>query len=118
MKNQIGVTKKGGTMRLGGYECRLTDGSLIRGLYGVSKIVERHRHRLEIQNKYIDILEKNGMKVTGKYFYKDENGQEQFLPEMIELDTNLHPYFVATQSHPEMLSRATKPHPLFVGLLG
>ncbi len=117
MKNQIGITKKGGTMRLGGYQCSLKDGSLIQGLYGESFVVERHRHRLEVQSQYIPILESKGMKITGKYSYQDEKGQDQFLPEMLELDLKLHPYFVATQSHPEMLSRPTKAHPLFLGLI-
>ena len=117
MKNQIGITKKGGTMRLGGYKCTLSEGSLIQGLYGESSIIERHRHRLEVQSRYIPILENKGMKITGKYPYQDEKGQDQFLSEMLELDTKLHPYFVATQSHPEMLSRPTKSHPLFLGLI-
>ena len=106
-----------GTMRLGGYKCTLSEGSLIQGLYGESSIIERHRHRLEVQSRYIPILENKGMKITGKYLYQDEKGQDQFLSEMLELDTKLHPYFVATQSPPEMLSRPTKAHPLFLGLI-
>ena len=117
MKSQIDITKKGGTMRLGAYQCDLTEGSLIQELYTKSQIVERHRHRLEVQSQYIDILGGQGMKITGKYYYQDEEGEQQFLPEMLELDRSLHPYFVATQSHPEMLSRPTNPHPLFLGLI-
>ncbi len=116
MPGQSEYAPKGGTMRLGGYQCELTEGSIIRGLYGVSSVIERHRHRLEVQNQYIDILASHGMQVTGKHYYEGKTGPK-YLSEMIELDRKLHPYFVATQSHPEVLSRPTKAHPLFLGLV-
>ena len=117
MKGQQNIQKKGGTMRLGNYTCDLESGSLASQLFGISQITERHRHRLEVQTKYLDLLQSKGMLVTGRFNYKDESGQEKFLPEIIELDRDIHPYFIATQSHPEMLSRPTKPHPMFLGLV-
>jgi CTP synthase len=113
MPGQNDIRKKGGTMRLGGYDCNLASGSKISSLFSGKKIIrERHRHRLEVQNQYVTDLEKNGLKIVGKFPYKDS-----FLVEMIELDSKLHPFFVATQSHPEFLSRPNIPHPLFVGLI-
>ena len=102
---------KGGTMRLGNYECVLQKGSKIAKVFGVEKTTERHRHRLEVQNQFVPTLEKNGLVVSGKFELKNQD----YLVEMIELKD--HPYFVATQSHPEFLSRPTKAHPLFAGLI-
>jgi CTP synthase len=117
MKGQDSIQKKGGTMRLGNYECDVLGGTLAMNLFGQSKIVERHRHRLEVQTKYLETLEQNGMKISGKFYYTDDSGKQDFLPEIIELDQEIHPYFIAIQSHPEMLSRPTKAHPLFLGLV-
>jgi CTP synthase len=114
---QKNIHKKGGTMRLGGYNCSLVENTLAKELFQKSTIRERHRHRLEVQEKYIPILEKNGMTISGKHFYKDEKGREKFLVELVELQKNQHPYFIATQSHPEFLSRPNSPHPLFYGLV-
>jgi CTP synthase (UTP-ammonia lyase)/FMN phosphatase YigB (HAD superfamily) len=117
MLGQESIQKKGGTMRLGNYECEVVDGTLASQLFGVSKTVERHRHRLEVQTKYLDILSQNGMKVSGKFNYTSGEGKQEYLPEIMELDQNIHPYFIGIQSHPEMLSRPTKAHPLFLGLV-
>ncbi len=111
---QLKVTQKGGTMRLGNYDCVLRAGTNIQKMFGVEQTTERHRHRLEVQNRYVEQLEKAGMIVSGK-FHKE--GSEDYLVEMIELDSAQHPYFVATQSHPEFLSRPDAPHPLFDGLI-
>jgi CTP synthase len=102
---------KGGTMRLGNYECVLKQGSKIAKVFGVDKTIERHRHRLEVQNQFVPTLEANGLVISGKFELENNN----YLVEMIELQN--HPYFVATQSHPEFLSRPTKAHPLFAGLI-
>ncbi len=116
MKGQENVQKKGGTMRLGNYTCDLELDSLASELFGVSQITERHRHRLEVQTKYLNLFAKNGLHTSGRFNYISNNKQE-FLPEIIELDRAIHPYFIAIQSHPEMLSRPTKPHPMFLGLI-
>lgn len=114
---QKNIHKKGGTMRLGAYECKLENGTLAKKLFNKNKIVERHRHRLEVQNKYLKKLSDKGLVVSGKHFYKDKNQNEKFLVEIIELSQKIHPFFIATQSHPEFLSRPDKPHPLFKGLV-
>jgi CTP synthase len=111
---QLKITQKGGTMRLGNYDCLLRSGTKIHTLFGVDQTTERHRHRLEVQNKYVEQLEKAGMIVSGKFI---KEGSDDYLVEMIELAADTHPYFVATQSHPEFLSRPDAPHPLFDGLI-
>ena len=108
MAEQIGKENTGGTMRLGDYTCDLTQGSLSRRLYGQQKVVERHRHRYECNNKYRDQYEKWGLKISG--LSPDGN-----LVEMVEAAG--HPYFVGTQAHPELRSRPNRPHPLYVGLI-
>jgi CTP synthase len=100
----------GGTMRLGLYPAQLTDGSLVRTLYGVSHVDERHRHRYEVNNTYRDRLHDAGLRFSGL----SPDGQ---LVEYIELPTGVHPFYVATQAHPELRSRPTRPHPLFAGLV-
>ena len=117
MPAQLNIHKKGGTMRLGGYDCSLEKGSMIATLFGTTTTRERHRHRLEVQPQFTSELQKSGLNISGKYNYKDENGRDQFLVEMVELSQTDHPYFVATQSHPEFLSRPEKSHPLFYGLI-
>ncbi len=108
MAEQIGKENTGGTMRLGDYTCVLQRGSLSRKLYGQEKIIERHRHRYEANNKYRPLYESWGIRESGV-------SPDGTLVEMIEvLD---HPYFVATQAHPEFLSRPAHPHPLFTGLI-
>jgi CTP synthase len=111
------IHKKGGTMRLGGYKCNLVDGTLAKEIYGEGEVVERHRHRLEVQDEFVPELIKNGLKISGKYFYKNANNEDKYLVELIELDKKDHPYFIATQSHPEFLGRPNQPHPLFDNLV-
>ena len=108
MDEQRGLTSKGGTMRLGAFNCELVDGSLVRKVYGKSHIVERHRHRLEFNNQYRDMLSKNGMSLTGIC-------RERDLVEIIEIDD--HPWFIGVQFHPEFKSRPLTPHPLFVSFI-
>lgn len=98
----------GGTMRLGGQQCALKAGTLVHASYGKDVIVERHRHRYEFNNRYRDILESNGMVVSG--FSMDGE-----LVEVIELHD--HPWFVASQFHPEFTSTPRSGHPLFSGFI-
>jgi CTP synthase len=95
----------GGTMRLGGQEALLADGSLARKVYGAEKIVERHRHRYEVNNEYLPRLEQAGLRVSGRSI----GGED--LCEMIELPD--HPWFMACQFHPEFTSTPRNGHPLF-----
>ncbi|MGZ3808907.1 MAG: CTP synthase, partial [Bacteriovorax sp.] len=104
MEGQKKDGAKGGNMRLGSYECALEPGSLARQVYGADIIHERHRHRLEVNNMYIDKLTKAGLSVSG--FNKELN-----LVEVIELKD--HPFFIACQYHPEFKSKPFSPHPLF-----
>lgn len=108
MPEQKKVTAKGGTMRLGSYPCRLNKQSKLIKLYGNQNISERHRHRFEVNPKYIKRLEKCGLLIAGL-------SPNRKLVEFIEILD--HPYFVATQAHPEFKSRPNKPHPLFKGLI-
>ena len=105
MESQKAVTKKGGTMRLGSYPCELNKGSKAYHIYGKSKINERHRHRYEFNNDFLQQFEKAGMVASGL-------NPESQLVEIIELKN--HPYFVGTQFHPELKSTVLNPHPLFV----
>jgi CTP synthase len=98
----------GGTMRLGGQECRLVAGSKSREVYGDDVIVERHRHRFEVNNNYVDQLQKAGLKIGG--WSADDN-----LVEMVELED--HPWFVACQFHPEFTSTPRDGHPLFTSYI-
>jgi len=104
MEEQKGVTQKGGTMRLGVYPCEVKPGSLAHGAYRRASILERHRHRYELNNKYRQKLEKAGLKITGNY-------AKHNLAEIVEWKD--HPWFVAVQFHPELQSRPLQPHPLF-----
>lgn len=107
---QENLTKKSGTMRLGAYDCELVKDSLAFELYGKKMISERHRHRFEVNNKFIPDLEEKGLKVSGK-------NPEQDLVEVMELDKKHHPFFIGTQSHPEFKSRLLEAAPLFKGLI-
>ena len=98
----------GGTMRLGLQTCRLEDGSKSKKIYQADTIRERHRHRYEFNNKYIEAFEKNGMKIAGR----DEKTN---LVEILELKD--HPWYIATQFHPEYKSTVLNPHPLFVDFI-
>jgi CTP synthase len=106
MENQKGVTNKGGTMRLGAYDCALTRGTKAFDAYKRDVISERHRHRYEVNNEFRKDLEKNGLVISG--VNKSTDGE---LVEMIELPD--HPWYVACQFHPEFKSRPLAPHPLF-----
>jgi CTP synthase len=108
MPEQKHIENKGGTMRLGGYPCRLVPGTLVHRWYGKENIEERHRHRYEINNDYRDILQQNGMIFSGL----SPDGR---LVEIMELPD--HPWFVGCQFHPELISRPNRPHPLFLGLI-
>ena len=98
----------GGSMRLGGQECRLASGGLARRLYGKDVILERHRHRYEFNNRYLETLEQAGLRVAGRSM--DGN-----LVEIVEIDD--HPWFVACQFHPEFTSTPRDGHPLFSGFV-
>ena len=105
-------TRMGGTMRLGARETTLRPGSLARELYGSERVMERHRHRYEVNPALVERLESLGLRFSGKN--ADTSGERM---EVIELDQSVHPYFVASQFHPEFTSRPEKPNPLFLGLL-
>jgi len=94
----------GGTMRLGGYNCRLKDDSLVRNIYGEEVILERHRHRYEVNNNYVSILEDAGLVFSGK-------SEDESLMEIIEIPA--HKWFVACQFHPEFTSTPRYGHKLF-----
>jgi CTP synthase len=100
----------GGSMRLGGQECLLKDGSLVRKIYGTEKIIERHRHRYEVNNEYIPQLEQAGMRVSAV-------SAGEGLCEMVELPETEHPWFVACQFHPEFTSTPKTGHPLFTAFI-
>jgi CTP synthase len=101
----------GGTMRLGAYPAVLAEGSLVAKAYGTAEVSERHRHRYEVNNGYREALEKAGLQISGA----SPDGR---LVEFVELDQQLHPFFVGTQAHPELKSRPTRPHPLFDSFVG
>ncbi len=107
-KKKIADADYGGSMRLGEYPCVLLKGSRSAGLYGSSKIVERHRHRFEMNPLYRQDVEKAGLRVTGM----SPDGRLAEIVEFVE-----HPFFIATQFHPELVSRPFKPHPLFIGFI-
>lgn len=108
MEAQKKLTNKGGTMRLGAYACELLKDSKTAEAYQATSIFERHRHRYELNNAYLEQLEKHGMIAVGK---NPENG----LVEVVEIPENT--WFVATQFHPEYKSTVEKPHPLFVSFV-
>lgn len=105
MDEQKKITAKGGTMRLGSYPCELKPQSLARGIYGVDTISERHRHRWEFNNKYLDQYEAAGMIASGR-------NPESGLVEIVELAN--HPFFIGVQYHPELKSTVENPQPIFV----
>ena len=104
IEEQEGVTDKGGTMRLGAFECLLADESRIRSIYKTGSIMERHRHRYEFNNRYRDLFIEKGMRFGGI-------NPQYNLVETVEVQD--HPWFVATQFHPEFKSKPAKVHPLF-----
>lgn len=108
LHGQSADVRKGGTMRLGSYPCRLSSDSTAAKAYNTLQINERHRHRLEFNDEFLDALEENGMVATGRH-------PELGLVEIVEVVN--HPWFVGTQFHPEYKSRVEEPHPLFVDFL-
>ena len=100
----------GGTMRLGLYEASLQKGSQVAKLYGAETIVERHRHRYEVNNAFRPQLHDAGLVVSGQSPKGD-------LVEFVELPADVHPFYVSTQAHPELRSRPNRAHPLFAGLI-
>ncbi len=104
LKGQSDETDKGGTLRLGNYDCKIKSGTKTFDAYNKELITERHRHRYEFNNIFRDMFKKHGMMLTGI-------NPEQDLVEIIELTD--HPFFIATQFHPEFLSRPQRAHPLF-----
>ena len=108
LRELLGVEEMGGTMRLGAYPCNLQEGTLAERTYGVEEISERHRHRYEVNQKYLPQLVEGGLKVAGM------SPDGKFV-EMVELDD--HPWFLGCQFHPEYKSKPTDPHPLFVSYI-
>jgi CTP synthase len=102
------VVNKGGTMRLGAWDCDIVEGSIAHSVYNEKRIKERHRHRFEFNNDYKDQIESAGMKATG---YNPETG----LVEIVEIPG--HNWFVGVQYHPEYKSTVANPHPLFVAFV-
>lgn len=108
MESQKNVTEKGGTMRLGAWQCTLQKGTKAYDIYGKEDISERHRHRYELCMQYLDDLEKAGMKATGR-------NADTGLVDIVEVPS--HPWFIGVQFHPEYRSKVENPHPLFVGFV-
>lgn len=108
LEEQTGVTRLGGTMRLGSYPCNLVEGSKARHAYAAAQVSERHRHRYEFNNAYRQQFADHGLLVSGA-------SPDGSLVEVIELPN--HPWFVAVQCHPEFKSKPTQAHPLFRGLV-
>lgn len=108
MEDQKSTTIKGGTMRLGAYECKLDEGSLAYRIYGASLISERHRHRYEFNSDYLEMIEAAGMKATGR-------NPETGLVEIVEIPS--HPFFIGVQFHPELKSTPEHPQPIFVAFV-
>ena len=104
MESQQGIVKKGGTMRLVAYPCKLAHGTHAYEAYGTDMISERHRHRYEFNNEYRAALKAKGLVIAGTL-------PDDSLVEMVEVQD--HPWFVGTQAHPELKSRPNNPHPLF-----
>ncbi|HLX92029.1 MAG TPA: CTP synthase, partial [Puia sp.] len=105
MEEQKRITAKGGTMRLGAYPCEVMEGSLAHSIYATELISERHRHRWEFNNAYLQKIQNAGMVPSGK-------NPESGLVEIIELRN--HPFFIGVQYHPELKSTVENPHPIFV----
>jgi len=104
------INAKGVSMRIGGFDCVLKDGSIVQKIYGEKTVNERHRHRYEFNNAYREMFEKSGFVFSG-------TSPDDFFVEMIELPSDVHPFFVATQSHPEYKSTPLNPHPIFLAFM-
>ena len=108
MEEQKKIIDKGATMRLGSYECALVPGTLAHKAYGADSVRERHRHRFEVNNAYVDRLKQGGMVISGV-------NPRRNLVEVIELKD--HPWFLGTQAHPEFQSKPNRAHPLFAAFI-
>ncbi len=108
MEEQKNLVYMGATLRLGGYDCQLREGSKVRQIYQSDNIVERHRHRYELNNAYVEEFEKAGMQCVGR-------NPKSNLVEIIEMPTNR--WYVGTQFHPEYSSTVLNPHPLFLDFI-
>ena len=108
MEDQKSTTIKGGTMRLGAYECQLDRNSLAYKIYGTDIISERHRHRYEFNGDFLERMQEGGLKATGR-------NPETGLVEIVEIPT--HPFFIGVQFHPEYKSTPEKPQPIFVAFV-
>ncbi len=108
MEEQKQITQMGGTMRLGAYECELRNSSKTAAIYGSTNISERHRHRYEFNNEYLEAFKNAGMIPVGK-------NPKTNLVEVVEIPD--HPFYVGVQFHPEYKSTVENPHPLFVGFI-
>lgn len=109
-KEKLARKDYGGSMRLGAYPCDLVEGSIVREAYGQKTVSERHRHRYEINPKYVDQLEKAGLIFSGVW----HDGK---LKEIAELPKSEHPFMVGIQYHPELRARPLSPHPLFTAFI-
>jgi CTP synthase len=109
MEEQKEITTKGGTMRLGSYPCVIESGTLAEKIYGSNLIEERHRHRWEFNNQYLDRFEEAGMRASGR-------NPETGLVEIVEIPA--HPFFIGVQYHPELKSTVENPQPIFVSFVG
>ncbi len=108
MEDQKSTTSKGGTMRLGAYDCEIKPGSLAEKIYGTNKISERHRHRYELNSDFLGLFEKAGLIASGR-------NPDTRLVEIVELPT--HPFFIGVQFHPEYKSTPENPQPIFVAFI-
>jgi CTP synthase len=108
LRDLLGVQEMGGTMRLGAYPCRIKEGTLARSIYGAEEIRERHRHRYEVNQKYLPALREHGLVISGL------SPDGKFV-EMVELPD--HPWYLGCQFHPEYRSKPLQPHPLFVSYI-
>ena len=109
-KEKIAKGDMGGSMRLGQYPARLEKGTIAKKSYKSDEVLERHRHRFEVNPEYIRSLEEAGVVFSGK----SPDGR---LMEIMELPREVHPYFVGTQFHPELQARPLQPHPLFTSFI-
>lgn len=106
-KEYLAKNQYGGTIRLGAWPCAIKPGTILAKAYGKATVSERHRHRYEFNNDYKQILERNGLVISG-------TSPDGKLVEAVELPKDVHPFFVGTQFHPEYKSRPLSPHPIFI----
>jgi CTP synthase len=109
-KKKVALGDYGGSMRLGLYPAKLVKGTIAREAYGEQTVKERHRHRYEVNPRYIERIEKGGLVFSGR-------SPDGILMEIAELPRSEHPFFLGTQFHPEFLARPLKPHPLFTAFM-